>query len=79
MKNSPSYDALLRQVSQKLGTDPGKLRAAAQNGSVQDLLNGMKPSDAQRVRSLLNNQSELEKLMQSPQAQALMKKLSEEK
>ena len=79
MTNPSSYDSLMRQLSQKVGADPEKIRKATQNGSVNDLLNSMNQSDAQKIRNLLSNKSELEKLMQSPQAQALMKKLSEGK
>ena len=79
MTNPSSYDSLMRQLSQKVGADTEKIRKAAQNGSVNDLLNSMNQSDAQKIRNLLSNKSELEKLMQSPQAQALRKKLSEGK
>lgn len=79
MTNPSSYDSLMRQLSQKVGADPEKIRKAEQNGSVNDLLNSMNQSDAQKIRNLLSNKSDLEKLMQSPQAQALMKKLSEGK
>ncbi len=79
MANSNNYDKMLEMLSKRMGTDPSNLKAAAQNGSVDSLMRSMKPEDAQKIQNILQNKSELERIMKSEQAQAILKKLSEGK
>ena len=78
MSNSSSNGPLFDQLSKRLGADPARLRQAAKGGSTEDLLRNLKPADAKRVRSVLENKAELERILRSDAAQALMKKLSED-
>ena len=77
MANSNNYDKMLEMLSKRMGTDPSNLKAAAQKGSVDSLIRSMKPEDAQKIQNILQNKSELERIMKSEQAQAILKKLSE--
>ena len=79
MANSNNYDKMLEMLSKRMGTDPSNLKAAAQKGSVDSLIRSMKPEDAQKIQNILQNKSELERIMKSEQAQAILKKLSEGK
>lgn len=79
MANSNNYDKMLEMLSKRIGTDPSNLKAAAQKGSVDSLMRSMKPEDAQKIQNILQNKSELERIMKSEQAQAILKKLSEGK
>lgn len=79
MANSNNYDKMLEMLSKRMGTDPSNLKAAAQKGSVDSLMRSMKPEDAQKIQNILQNKSELERIMKSEQAQAILKKLSEGK
>ena len=79
MANSNNYDKMLEMLSKRMGTDPSNLKSAAQKGSIDSLLRSMKPEDAQKIQSLLQNKSELERIMKSEQAQAILKHLSEGK
>ena len=79
MANSNNYDKMLEMLSKRIGTDPSNLKSAAQKGSVDSLMRSMKPEDAQKIQNILQNKSELERIMKSEQAQAIMKKLSEGK
>ena len=72
-----SYDPLIAKLSQKAGTDPEHLKRAMQNGSADEMLKKLDPSQQQKIRSLLNNKTELERIMRSDAAQAILKKLSE--
>lgn len=76
MTNGSNYDNIFDTLSQRLGSDPNTLKEAAKKGSADELLRAMKPNDAQKIRNLLQNQAELDKLMRSEQAQAILKKLS---
>lgn len=67
---------LLRTVSQRLGTTPEQLKQSAQNGNLADVINGMDPADAQNLQRVLNDQQAAQKILNSPQAQALLKKLN---
>lgn len=71
--NSQKMDQLLRQLSQKLGTNPDQLRSSAQKGDVSQVISGLKPEDAQKVQKILNDKSAQEKLLATPQAQELLK------
>lgn len=79
MANNNNYDKMLEMISKRMGTDPSNLKSAAQKGSIDSLLRSMKPEDAQKIQSLLQNKSELERIMKSEQAQAILKHLSEGK
>ena len=74
-----NLNGLLSQLSQKLGPSPEQLKNAAQSGDTSKLLNQLKPDDAQRLEQILSDKKATEKLLSSPQAQALMKILQEGK
>lgn len=77
MPNSSPYDPLFSQIASKTGTDPAQWKRAAQSGSIDDMLRALGPGDAKRVRSVLENKAELQRLIQSDAVQSMMKKLSE--
>lgn len=79
MANNNNYDKMLEMLSKRMGTDPSNLKSAAQKGSIDSLLRSMKPEDAQKIQNILQNNSELERIMKSEQAQAILKHLSEGK
>lgn len=68
-------DKLINSVSEKMGTDPEKLKSAISSGSVDNVLAGLKPEDAQQIRRVLSDKAATERIMKSPQVQELMKKL----
>ena len=78
-KKGQPLDQLVQQISQKMGTDPNKLRASAQNGDVSQVLSGLSQEDAQKVQKILSDKNAQEKLLATPQAQMLLKKLLEGK
>ena len=73
---NPQIDNLLNTASRTLKTSPDELKQAAQNGNVQKLLSQMTPSQAQRVQNILADENAAKKLLNSPQAQALLRSLS---
>ncbi len=47
--------------------------------SINKLFNSLSPEQRKKVEQILSDKSQTEKILSSPQAQALMKKLTEEK
>ena len=66
MSDNKKVNKLLGEVSKKYGISKEQLESAAQSGNIENLLKNTNP-----------NQSK-QKLLQSPQAQALMKLLGGE-
>ena len=70
---------ILNSLSQKLGESPDKLKANMQNGDMSKMFNNMDKKQAEKVQSILNDKQKTEKLLSTPQAQALLKKLMGDK
>lgn len=65
---------LLKMAGKKLGTDPETLRKALENGNADALLKQSKGQNDQ-LKQVLSNPELASKLMDSPQAKELLKKL----
>lgn len=70
---------ILNALSAKLGESPEKLKANAQNGDISKILNKMDSKQAQQVQNILNDKEKTEKILNTPQAQSLIKKLMGDK
>ena len=66
---------LLKMAGKKLGTDPETLRKTLENENADALLQQSKNSNEQ-LRQALSNPELASKLMESPQAKELLKKLT---
>lgn len=73
--NNENLQNLINTASQRLGTTPEDLKKASQQGNVQNLLNQLDGEQAKKVQQILNDKEASQKLLNSPQAQALLKKL----
>lgn len=73
--NNDNMQNLINTASQRLGTTPEDLKKASQQGNVQNLLNQLDGEQAKKVQQILNDKEASQKLLNSPQAQALLKKL----
>lgn len=65
LKSSPSGGSLSSE----------QVKNIAQQSSPDELLKNLDTKNAQKVKEILNDPKELEKIMSSPQAQSLLKKL----
>ena len=74
--NPNQLDNLANIASKHLGTSPEELKKAAQNGNVQSLLSQMSPSQAQQIQKILSDENAAKKLLSTPQAQELLRRLS---
>ncbi|HAJ98096.1 MAG TPA: hypothetical protein DCO72_10225 [Ruminococcus sp.] len=74
--DSQKLNNLLQAVSQKLGVPPEQLRRDLQSGKFDSALRGMSAEDSAKLQQALKNPQMVEKLMSTPQAQALYRKLT---
>lgn len=73
-----SLNGLLEVVSKKIGVSSEKLKSELEAGKFDSALSGMSKSDAAKFQQAVNNPKLVEKLMSTPQAKAIYKKLSGE-
>lgn len=70
---------ILNSLAQKLGENSNEIKKNAQKGEVGSLLNKMDSKQASKVQEILNDKEKTEQLLNTPQAQALIKKLMGDK
>lgn len=73
---SKDIQPLLSEAAKKLGIPPEQLAAHLQNRDLSRAMQNMPPSQQQMLKKTLSDKNACERLMNSPQAQALIKKLS---
>ena len=73
--NGRNLENLLNSVSEKLGKSPDELKKATQSGNLDNLLGSLNQNDAQKIQKVLSDKNVANKLLASPQAQSLIKKL----
>ena len=76
MSDNKKVNKLLGEVSKKYGISKEQLESAAQSGNIENLLKNTNQS--KQIESVLSDPEKAKKLLQSPQAQALMKLLGGE-
>ncbi len=69
---------LINAISKKIGVPPDKLKSELEAGKFDSALSAMSQNDAAKFRQAVNNPKLVEKMMSTPQAKALYKKLSGE-
>ena len=78
MSDNKKVNKLLGEVSKKYGISKEQLESAAQSGNIENLLKNTNPNQSKQIESFLSDPEKAKKLLQSPQAQALMKLLGGE-
>lgn len=77
--NQKGMDALLGMASKKFGTTPENLKSDIQKGNLDNVMKGMNTAESQKLKQALSDKDMMNKVMNSPEAQALIKKLSGQK
>jgi len=77
--NQKGMDALLGMASKKFGTKPQDLKNDLQKGDLSKVMKGMNSAESQKLQQALSNKDMMNKVLNSPEAQALIKKLSGQK
>jgi len=74
--NQKNLDALLSMTSKKFGTTPDELKKSLQNGNLDSVMKGMRPEDSASLQKALSDKNLINKIMSTPEAQELMKKMA---
>jgi hypothetical protein len=72
-----SMRPLLDEAAKRLGTTPEDLKQRLNSGDIQGIMNNMPKQQQSALAKTLSDKAACEKLLNSPQAQALIKKLSQ--
>ncbi len=75
MANNEQINSLINQLAQRLNADKSQVESAVQKGNIDKLLRNMDSSKAQKISEILNDPEQSQKILSSPQAQAIIKKL----
>lgn len=73
--NGEMINDMLKSLSQKLGTNSGELKQAAQKNDFSSVLKNMNANDARKIQEVLSNKEQTQRILSSPQAQNILKKL----
>jgi hypothetical protein len=74
--NNKNLDAMVDIVSKKLNVKPDELKKQLQEGKFDKALNSMDSEQSKKFNQLMNNPQLAQKLLSTPQLQALYKKLT---
>lgn len=74
-ENSKNIENLLNTVSNRLGKSPEELQKATQSGDISSILSNLNSKDAEKIQNVLSDKDAANKLLSSPQAQSLIKKM----
>lgn len=75
MLNNSEINNLLNGLSGRLNTTPEQLKANLEKGNLDSVVSKMSSGQAKRLQKILDNPQQSEKILNSPQAQAIIKKL----
>ena len=74
--NPNNLDALLKVVSTKINVPADVLRSQLEKGQFDEVLNNMNNEESNKFRQVMNNPKLAEKIMTTPQAQELYRKIT---
>ncbi len=69
---------LYEQLSQQLGLSPRQIQASAQRGDMDSLTQKLDKDKAAQLNQILSDPAKTKAVLESPQAQALMKLLNQQ-
>ncbi len=69
---------LYEQLSQQLGLSPRQIKASAQRGDMDSLTQKLDKDKAAQLNQILSDPAKTKAVLESPQAQALMKLLNQQ-
>lgn len=75
--NQDQINRIVNNLTQKFNSNPKQVSAVPSKSEVDNILKGLDPQQASKIKSILNDPETTKKLLQSPQAQALIKKFGD--
>lgn len=73
--NNNELQKLIATFADKSGADPQQLKSDANKSKVENMLKNLNDAQAQKVKEVLSDPEKSREILNSPAAQALMKKL----
>ena len=70
-----NINKLISSLSKQLGVSENQIKNAAQNGNVNDILKNADSNQTDKIKYVLNDPEKTKEILNSPQAQALIKLL----
>jgi hypothetical protein len=74
--NEKEMNKMINNLSQKLGVSEDELKNATKSGKIDKLLKNNNNINSEKLQSILNDPEKTKQILNSPQAQALIKLLS---
>lgn len=75
MADNQQMNMLINQLSQKLGASSGDIENAVRNGELNKVIDKLPQGQKSKVEAILSDPQKAQQVFNSPQAQALLKKL----
>lgn len=72
-----NYSDLIKKLSQQMNMSQNQLNNAVKNGDVKSMLKNTDSKTAKKAEEILNDPQKTKELLESPQAQAILKILRE--
>lgn len=67
---------MLNAVASQKGLDANKLSSAMNSGNLNSVLSSLGGANSKEIKNILNNKQALDSILNSPEAQKLMRELS---
>jgi hypothetical protein len=75
MADREQINALIKKLSERMGTPESELRSAVESSDYARLLARMEPQQAKQIESILGDEEKARQFLSSPQAKAILKRL----
>jgi hypothetical protein len=75
MANNEQMNAMIEMLSQRLNAEPEQVKDALEKGKLDKVLMNMDQKQASKISAILSDPEQSKKVLSTPQAQALIKKL----
>ncbi len=75
--NPKTMQAMLGVVGAKIGMTPQELQKQLESGKLDSAMKGLSPQDSQKLANALANPAMAQRILATPQAQEIIKKLKQ--
>lgn len=75
MTDNEQKKRIVEQISNRLGTSKNDIESALNSGNYSKLFSNLDEEKRKKIEGILSDKEQTKKLMDSPQAQAIIKKL----
>lgn len=75
--NQDQINRIVNNLTQKFNKNPKQASVVPSKSEVDNILKGLDPQQANKIKNILNDPETTQKLLQTPQAQALIKKFGD--